>query len=182
MGGLLASWDNFHDEANSVTRPAQMGPVWMHAGLIANRPIAHQIWMKDPPASSYPACIAVKCAQLQSDMAGENMLHLLSEAGMVVGRNTAKQSVIFDVAEKLANLNPEFSAEQFKRDYQDEKGIEPLRADLALVRSYHITRFPTLIIKGRDDKAIITSGYREYSEILKAMEAVVPGVSNDHAH
>src|SRR4051812_7028555 len=71
MGGLLPSWNNFHDNENAVSRPIQMGPVWMHAGQIAHKPIAHQLWMTEPPASSYPACIAVKCAQLQSAPDGE---------------------------------------------------------------------------------------------------------------
>ncbi len=71
MGGLIPSWKNFHDEVNSVTRPVQLGPVWMHAGQIANMPINHLVWMKDPPASSYPARIDVKCAQLQAAALGE---------------------------------------------------------------------------------------------------------------
>src|SRR5436190_8530475 len=66
MAGLLPSWNNFQDNVNAVSRPIQMGPVWMHAGQIAQKPICHRLWIDDPPASSYPACIAVKCTQLQS--------------------------------------------------------------------------------------------------------------------
>lgn len=83
MGGLIPSWTNFHDEVNAVTRPVQMGPVWMHAGQVANRPIHHLLWMKNPPSSSYPACIAVKSAQLQSGGHGESLLQRLREAAMV---------------------------------------------------------------------------------------------------
>src|SRR4051794_21017197 len=66
MGGLLPGWKNFHDAVNAVTKPVQMGPVWMHAAQVSGMPIQHNLWVKDPPASSYPACMAVKCAGLQS--------------------------------------------------------------------------------------------------------------------
>ncbi|HYC27745.1 MAG TPA: DsbA family protein, partial [Chitinophagaceae bacterium] len=124
MGGLLPSWENFHDEVNAVTRPVQMGPVWMHAGQIAGLPIQHQLWMRDPPASSYPACIAVKCAQLQSAALGELMLRLLREACMTEGKNIARQTVLFDTAEKLASIDPCFNLEQFKDDLSNDKGLE----------------------------------------------------------
>src|SRR3954471_8227222 len=39
MGGLLPGWKNYHDEINSVTRPIQMGPVWMHAQQISGMPM-----------------------------------------------------------------------------------------------------------------------------------------------
>ncbi len=67
MGGLLPGWNNYNDELNSVSRPVQMGPVWMQASHISGMPMPNRIWLEDPPASSYPACIAVKCAQPQTD-------------------------------------------------------------------------------------------------------------------
>src|SRR5215203_5516 len=102
MVGLLPSWSNFHDPVNAVSRPAQMGPVWMHAGQMAGQPICHQVWITDPPASSYPACIAVKCAQLQFELAGESMLNLLRQACMTHGKNIAKQNILFEAANKLS--------------------------------------------------------------------------------
>lgn len=176
MAGLLPSWNNFHDEVNSVTRPVQMGPIWMHAGQIANMPINHQVWMKDPPASSYPACVAVKCAQLQSAASGEVMLQLLREACMTEGKNIARQAVLFNVAEKLASMNPSFNLNQFKDDYLNDKGLEAFRADLDLVRYYNINRFPTLIIKA-GKKSIIISGYRHSTDVIKAIETIAPGTT-----
>lgn len=73
MGGLLPQWNNYNDAINSVTRPIQRGPVWMHAKQMSGMPIDQNIWMRDPPSSSYPACIAVKCAALQSPYAEESI-------------------------------------------------------------------------------------------------------------
>src|ERR1044072_7891663 len=53
MGGLLPAWDSYDDTVNNVTRPIQMGPVWMHAAQVSGMPIQTRIWMNDPPASSY---------------------------------------------------------------------------------------------------------------------------------
>ncbi len=173
MGGLLPSWKNFHDEINSVNRPVQMGPIWMHAGQIANMPIHHQLWMKDPPASSYPACIAVKCAQLQSPLYCEAFLDLLRQACMANGKNIATQFVLFDTAMQLNTQDETFNVQQFKDDFYSDRGIEAFRADLELVKYYNINRFPTLIIS-YDGKSIITSGYKHYTAILQAIETAFP--------
>ena len=177
MGGLISSWNNFHDEVNSITRPVQMGPVWMHAGQVANMPIYHQLWMTDPPASSYPACIAVKCAQLQSEATGELMLQLLRAACMSEGRNIARQQILFDVAKKLSSIEPSFDIKKFQEDYSNDKGIDAFRSDLELVRYYNINRFPALTIKSSEPKAIIISGYKPFAEILKAIEVISPGIA-----
>src|SRR5436305_1999889 len=55
MGGLLPEWKNYNHEVNSVSRPIQIGPVWMHAGQVSGMPMDTTIWMRDPPQSSYPA-------------------------------------------------------------------------------------------------------------------------------
>jgi putative protein-disulfide isomerase len=47
-----------------------MGPEWMQAGRIAGLMVADKIWITDPPSSSFPACIAVKCAEDQSTALG----------------------------------------------------------------------------------------------------------------
>ena len=65
MGGLLPSWNLFHDANNSIRKPVQMGPEWLHAKHVSGAVIDDRLWIIDPPASSFPACIAVKAAELQ---------------------------------------------------------------------------------------------------------------------
>ena len=69
MGGLLPSWKNFADPLNSVSRPVQMGPIWMESSHITGMPLESSIWIHNPPKSSYPACIGIKAAGLQSALA-----------------------------------------------------------------------------------------------------------------
>jgi putative protein-disulfide isomerase len=176
MGGLLPSWKNFHDEINSVSRPLQMGPVWMHAGQIANKPIQHQIWMKDPPASSYPACIAVKCAQLQSEIFGESLLKIFWHKCMTEGKNIAKQTVLNDAAKRLVTIYPEFDLKQYNEDYNNGNGITAFRSDLELVQYYRINRFPSIVIKTANQKPVIVRGYRNYNDLLNTLKIFVPGI------
>jgi putative protein-disulfide isomerase len=172
MGGLIPSWDNFHDNTNAVSRSAQMGPVWMHAGKVAGKPICHQLWINDPPASSYPSCIAVKCAQLQSPELGELLLYLLRNACMTDGENIAKQDIIFKAAKKLAAIEPVFNLQRFKDDFLNDNGLKAFRTDLELLSYYRINRFPALVVKGPHSKAIIITGYKHYEEVLSAIHSL----------
>jgi putative protein-disulfide isomerase len=175
MGGLIPSWKAFHDAANAVSRPVQMGPVWMEASHLTGMPIQNAIWMTNPPASTYLACIGVKCAELQSPTAGERYLRLLREAVMLQGKNIALQSVLLQVAIELELQDPlVFSADQFLQDLQGSKGKEAFRADLQEVQSLQITRFPTLIFRRSGHKPLMVSGHRPYAVLLDVMQQVAP--------
>jgi putative protein-disulfide isomerase len=181
MGGLLSGWKNYHDEINSVTRPIQMGPVWMHAQQISGMPMNTILWIHDPPASSYPACIAVKCAALQSDRAGERYLRLLREALMLEGKNIAKENVLMEVAQQLSGEAAyNFDVSRFQFDWRNDNGLEAFRKDLQEVQYRNINRFPTMIIKAPGEGGLIVTGYRPYSELLKPIQQVAPGLQKTH--
>ena len=170
MGGLLPGWKNYNDSVNSVSKPIQMGPVWMHAAQLSGMPIAHNIWMTDPPVSSYLTCIAVKCAGLQSPKSEELYLRLLREAVMIRGENISKESVLLSIANELSEVMQEFSKTQFTEDLKNDKGLEVFRKDLQEVQYHNINRFPSLVVKNKMSQAIIISGYRSYSLLLNAIE------------
>jgi putative protein-disulfide isomerase len=176
MGGLIPSWKSFSDEMNAVTRAAQMGPVWMHAAQLTDRPIHYQVWMTDPPASSYPACIATKAAGLQSELQGQQYYHLAQQACMLRGKNIARQDILFQVADDLALQDPAFDGERFRTDYAGDNAREAFRADLELVRYYHIGRFPTLLIRSGEKDGLILSGFRPYADLVQAIRAGLPDV------
>src|SRR5438128_964944 len=94
MTGLLPGWKNYSDPVYSVSKPMQMGPVWLEASETSGMPIYDRIWVEDPPASSYPACIAVKSMQLQSQTAAVKYLRRLRETVMLQGENIAKQTIL----------------------------------------------------------------------------------------
>ena len=161
MGGLLPGWNSFRDPLNSINRPAQMGPMWMQAQAISGMPVQHIIWMNQPPASSYLACIAVKAAGIQTTFYGERMLRLIREKIMIEGENTTTENKLLTVAEQLS-LQYDFDKTQFAQDLRNGKGSDLFREDLKEVQFYNIKRFPTFIFRDQVGGKIIT-GYQSYS-------------------
>lgn len=169
MGGLLPSWNNYNDEVNSISKPLQMGPMWMHASVITGIHIQHDIWIKDPPSSSYPACIAVKAAQLQSAEAGEKYLYLLRSACMKESKNIAKQSVLLEAAALLAE-DKILDIELFKQDLFGSRGKEEFRKDLQEVKYYGINRFPALVFKNKaTNNARLITGFHSFEAIIEIL-------------
>ncbi len=180
MGGLLPGWNNYHDEINSVSRPIQMGPVWMHAQYVSGMPMDANIWMRDAPSSSYPACIAVKNACMQSDEAGKRYLRLLREAVMIRGENIAKENVLTDIAEQLSNEEKyHFDSSVFRQQLKEENALEAFRHDLQEVQIQQVKRFPTFIIK-KGKQGIIVTGYRPYENLNEALVEVDPSIEKNN--
>ncbi len=174
MGGLISDWKNYTDTINSISRPFQMGPLWKEAHHISGMPVQDLIWMKDPPISSYPACVAVKCAGLQSSTAEEKYLRLAREAIMLKGLNIAKQKVLFDIAEELCDNEPAFDKGQFIEDFTTGPGIEAFKKDLQEVRFKNIGRFPTLSISAGSKRGVMVTGYHPYTDLLNAIKQIDP--------
>lgn len=178
MGGLLPSWDRYSDPLNDVRRPAQMGPLWLQAAQVSGRPIDARIWVEDPPASSFPACLAVKAAGLQSEAAAERYLCRLREAAMLERRNIAHREVLLDMAHELAETEPHaFDAARFAEDLPGEAAREALRDDLRDVQYRGIGRYPTLTLRGRAGSGVMIVGYRPYEALREALEQVAPGLA-----
>jgi putative protein-disulfide isomerase len=175
MGGLIPDWDKFSDPMNSVSRPIQMGPVWMEAKHMTGVEIDDTLWMRDPPSSSYPACIAVKTAGLQSFDSGELYLKHLRRAVMTEGKNIAKPEVLLEIAEQTSRLYPErFNVVTFKKAFNSEASRQAFRDDLSKIRYNKIGRFPTLTMSRPDGKGIMITGFRPFEALVEAFRQVLP--------
>lgn len=160
MGGLLPAWNHYMDSMNCISRPAQMGPIWMQASQLSGLPISHRIWVDNPPASSYPACIAVKCATLQSPALGELYLTYVQEAIMIHSLNIAQYEVLQQVAERLAASTASFDLDRFYEDMKNGNGLEAFRKDIQEVKYRSIQRFPALLIRRTKQQPILITGYK----------------------
>jgi len=181
MTGLLPSWKQYNDPVYSVSRPQQMGPVWLQASEASGMPMQHKIWVTDPPASSYPACIAIKSIELQSRPAANRYLRMLREAVMLQGQNIAKQEVLVQVAEKLStDYHGVIDVHRFTTDLTSDHGLEAFRGDWQESQNRNISRTPTLIMRTNNKPAIILTGYRPYEVLVQAIEQVAPGLYRDH--
>lgn len=178
MGGLLPNWKGFNDPINTVEKPIQMGPVWMEAHHISGMPINNRIWFDNPPESSYPACIAVKCAEIQSPDAAEAYLRRAREAVMVEGKNISKQEVLLDLGKEVSEEFSElFDFNRFEADLAGDAGLEKFKEDLQKARYHQISRFPALTIRKPNHPGVLIVGYRPYSALVVALEQAAPGIS-----
>ena len=174
MGGLLPSWTMYNDDVNSIRKPVQMGPEWMHARHVSGMAIDDRLWITDPPASSFPACIAVKSAGLQAAHWGTRFLGLARRAVMTERKNIARREVLMELARCLG---PAFDVGLFSEDL-DGRGIAAFRNDWTEVRYLGIKRFPTLVIRYPDQPAKMLCGYQRYEELTGALggaAVTVPG-------
>ena len=168
MGGMIPDWKKYSDPFNSVSRPAQMGPVWMEAQHRTGAAINDHIWIEDAPTSSYPACIAVKTAGLQNFQAAEIYLHALWKAVMTDSRNISKKEILLEVASETSLRQPEiFDFERFSADYESNAGHDAFRNDLRQVAYNKIGRFPTMTLT-KAGKGLIMTGYRPYEALVDA--------------
>jgi putative protein-disulfide isomerase len=170
MCGMISDWNSYHDPLNSVSKPIQMGPVWMHASEVTQVKMKYSLWHEDPPSSSYPACIAVKTVGLQSATSEDKYLFNLRKTLMEDGNNISKPEVLLSVAEELEE--EDFDFDKFYEDWKGPKGKEAFRADLQKTRFHNIGRFPTLTFTNEKRKGIIIVGYRPYDVLKLAFEQV----------
>jgi putative protein-disulfide isomerase len=175
MGGMIPDWQNFNDPLNAVSRPIQMGPVWMEAKHLTGTGIDESIWVKDPPSSSYPACIAVKAAGLQSKVAEDVYLKRIRTAVMLECRNISCAEVLSDLARQTSLEFPAvFDFGRFVADIKSEASRQAFRDDLAKTRYHQIGRFPSITMTAPGGKSLIITGYRPYEVLVEALRAISP--------
>ena len=172
MAGLLPSWKHFNDTTNAISKPVQMGPEWMHARGVTGADIQEKIWVADPPASSFPACIAVIAAGCQSPVTGQEYLYQAQLAVMTQCRNVAKREVLLDIAARVHAIHPDFDVAAFRKDLLGDKPRDIFRKDMQEAKFLNITRLPTIVFRSRRGPATITSGYQTTEMLVAAAKKV----------
>jgi predicted DsbA family dithiol-disulfide isomerase len=168
MGGLIPDWKTYSDSRYDVFKPSQMSAHWLYVSRVTGIPLNHTVWVDDPPASSYPACLAVKCAGLQSAVAEKIYLQLIQKAVMENGWNIAKKNVLIRVAKMLKVKDPQhFSVERFADELESEEAREAFRKDLREMNERGITQLPSMILHKAGAKDLVISGYRSLEQLTE---------------
>jgi putative protein-disulfide isomerase len=166
MGGMIPRWESYNDPLNAVSKPIQMGPVWMHASEITQVKMNHVIWALDPPSSSYPPSIAVKTVGLQSEKASEQYLYIIRKALMEEGLNISKKDILLALAPQLEP--DDFDLNLFKDDWEAGRGLESFREDLKKTKYHGVGRFPTITFHDDTGTGTMIIGYRPYDILEQA--------------
>lgn len=176
MTGLLPDWNSYNDSVNSISRPSQMGPLWVDASEQSGMPMDARVWVDNPPLSSYPACIAVKTAARQSPEAEELYLRKVREAVMLHGRDISQMDVLLDVAREVTKKHPDkLNYDEFEDDLINKRAIPDFRSDMDEVRQRHITRYPTLIIR-MGEKGKVLTGFRPFAALEEVIKDLNPSL------
>ena len=89
---------------------------------------------------------------------------------MTEGKNISKKEVLREVAASAMRNYPEvFSLDLFDEDLKNGRGVDAFRKDLQETQYHRINRFPTLIIKRPDSRAMLLTGNIPYSVLEEVM-------------
>lgn len=172
MAGMIPDWNKYNDPFTAVSRPAQMGPIWMEARYLTGATINELIWADNAPSSSYPACIAVKTAALQGFQASQVYLRAVWKAVMVDAQDVSQKEVLLEVARAVSQSHPGImDFDRLTKEYNSDESRDAFRRDLQQVAYHKIGRFPTLTFT-RAGKGRIITGYRPYEALVEAFKQV----------
>ena len=180
MGAMIGDWEAYNDPVNSVHRAGQMAPVWLEAAQVSGMPVDPGIWLDpaDRPASSLPACLAVKAAELQSAAAGSAYLRRLREAVMTERRNIARHAVLVELAEECAATSPaKLDAGRLSRDLVSCAVRSALHEDVVEAHRLGISRFPALAVRGTaQPTGVVLVGWRPFDALAEVVRHAAPEI------
>ncbi|SMO77750.1 Predicted dithiol-disulfide isomerase, DsbA family [Flavobacterium nitrogenifigens] len=164
MGGLLPDWSY---NSGGISKPSDVAHHWDEASLYYEMPIDGNVWLEDPLDSSYPSCIAVKAAQMQSKEKAVYFMRILREKLYLYKKNIAKWENIAEAA-KIAGLD----VPKLKADYDDAE--ELFQEDLNLGKTLGVRGFPTLFLANADNNQLTVYGSKPYDAYENALLALFP--------
>ena len=156
---------------------------WLRVAAETQAPLDPLLWMEGPPASSYPACMAVKAASDQGGRAEERYLRRLRE-GLLCERLKLDHAEALVEQARVAGLD----VERFRIDLRSHAMTEAFAADLAAAhamaadvpegeRGPHSEAtggvpIPALVFRGDGGQVRRVVGHATYEHYRAAAESV----------
>lgn len=161
MGGLVKDMRTFSDPGAGIGGEEwyrQVAEHWVDASHRHKMPVDEQIYfdIKNDIFSTYPACIAFKAAQLQSEEIGKRYLRRLREAA--AAERLAIQH--FDVQQRLAE-EIGLDRDEFTESIQSGKAEKAFREDLQKCHQRGVRSFPSFLIRGFGEEVFL-QGFTSY--------------------
>jgi len=165
MGGLLPDWSY---NSGGISKPSDVAHHWDAASLHYEMPIDGNVWIEDPLDSSYPSCIAMKAAQIQSKDKAVKFMRVLREKLYLEKKNIAKWENISEAA-SLAGLD----TKKLKSDYEGDAKLL-FQEDLNYARTLGVRGFPTLFFSDGTNNQLTVYGSKPYASYENALLALYP--------
>ncbi len=183
MGGLVRDMSDFHDLANGIRATADVAPHWREVAERSGQPIDERLMLDitDPHWSTWPACVAVKAAELQGRAAGDRFLRRLRRAALTE-RAQAQRA---DVQLRLAAEFPGLDLGRFESDLRSPAAAEAFQRDRAECAAHGASGFPTMLFRvaGPDTRrgGLLVGGYRSLEVYERVVEELAPGLERQAA-
>lgn len=178
MGGLVKDMSAFHDVANGIRSTADAAPHWREVSERTGQPIDERVMLDitDPRWSTWPACVAVKAAELQGPWVGDRFLRRLRRA-IFTERAQAQRP---DVQLGLARDVPGLDVERLEADLGGRAAAEAFQRDLAECAAYRASGFPTMLFRpaapAAPDDGILVGGFRSLATYERVLAELAPGL------
>lgn len=160
-GGMLPNWEIFFRE-NGAT-PAKVAQHWVSASKDIGIELNGDVWLEDPPASSFPPSIALKAAQLQGFRKSVDFYRRERQMLFHEKTNIAKKENLLKAA-----LESGLDVKKFDEDFEGEAKIL-FEEDLELARKLHVNLFPTLFFNNLKGETIRIEGYYNYQKYVDVL-------------
>jgi predicted DsbA family dithiol-disulfide isomerase len=194
MGGLVGDMARYLDGFDAAAAAPGFARYWERVAATTGMPHPAQLaWMY---RSTEPACVAVKAAERQGELAAERVLRRLREATFLFGAppdtperiRDALRGLGIDGSRLATDMESGAVRDAFAADWRETRApnayVRALVEDGegaggAKVSEGH-TRyvFPTLLFRAAGREATVP-GWKPYERYVEAIEDVVPGASGD---
>ncbi|QMW02631.1 ClpXP adapter SpxH family protein [Spirosoma foliorum] len=168
MGGLLPDWSY---NSGGISKPTDVAHHWDEVSRHYDMPIDGDVWLEDPLASSYPASIAFKAAQLQAPYKAILFLREIREMVFLHKKNIAKWEHLETAAQKVG-----LDLDRFKADYDGQAQLL-FQEDLALGKQLGVRGFPTMFFIDSQGQSEKVYGLKPYAEYENALKKQLPSVT-----
>jgi len=173
MGGLVKDMATFHDASNDISATAEVMPHWKMVGERTGQPIDERLMgdITDPHFSTWPACRAVKAAQLQGNSIGEAYLRRMRRAALTERKYVSLPEVYINLAKQVASLD----MEHFILSITDGTADQAFKDDMKECARYGARGFPTVMFQSGNER-LLANGYHSFDSYNRGVIQLAPGI------
>lgn len=137
----------------------KMKKLWLEASKYHHMPVYNSSinYFTDHYSSIYSLNIAHKAAQLQSEKLAELFLRRIREATIVEGRFTNQMENLLQLAQEVG-----LDIESLNKSITEGCAVKLYKEDLKIIKSFHISTFPSFLIRNELGDSMIVRGYQDY--------------------
>lgn len=169
MVGLYQSLEEVTESASAFHRPDQIAMQWEEVAHFTGMPLDSEIWLEAPPASSWPACAAVKAAEAEDPTLAQRFLRRLREAALCERRDVADPAVLAALAGEAGLDVP-----RLEEALASGTAGDAFNEDLVLAGETGAISTPALFFFGPGGVAEVR-GARAFEDLEAAMAQVADG-------